>query len=206
MNEAERIYYNRRAPEYDDWYRGTGLFAERVRPGWHEEVEALRTCLRSLSMHTVLDVACGTGFLTQHLAGRITALDQSPAMLRIARGRVPGGRVLQGDALRLPFRAGAFECVMAAHFYGHLDVAMRFVLLEEARRVAHGLLIVDAAWREDVKAEEVQERVLLDGSRHLVYKRYFTPAQLAGELGGAEVLHAGRWFVAVMTRPDQPRL
>jgi hypothetical protein len=34
--------YDRRAPEYDDWYLGTGLFAARVRPGWHEEVEALR--------------------------------------------------------------------------------------------------------------------------------------------------------------------
>jgi hypothetical protein len=26
-------YYDRRAPEYDDWYMGTGLFAQRDRPG-----------------------------------------------------------------------------------------------------------------------------------------------------------------------------
>src|SRR5580700_3699400 len=99
MTEAERIYYDRRAAEYDDWYLGTGLFAARVRPGWHAEVDALRTCIQSLSIRSVLDVACGTGFLTQHLAGRVVALDQSLAMLRIARGRVPGGCVLQGDAL-----------------------------------------------------------------------------------------------------------
>jgi SAM-dependent methyltransferase len=198
MTEAERIYYDRRAPEYDDWYLGTGLFAARLRPGWHKEVEALRSCLRSLSMGAVLDVACGTGFLTQHVAGRVVGLDQSLAMLRIARGRVPGGRVVQGDALRLPFRAGAFESVMACHFYGHLDQGMRAQFLAEARRLARRVLIVDAAWREEVQPEERQERVLQDGSRHTVYKRYFTPEQLAAELGGARVLHAGQWFVAAM--------
>lgn len=198
MHAAERIYYDRRAPEYDDWYLGAGLFAARVRPGWHAEVEALQNCLRAISAQTVLDVACGTGFLTQHLSGSVAALDQSPSMLEIARRRIAGGRVLQGDALHLPFCSNAFECLMAAHFYGHLDRDMRAIFLHEARRVARSLLIVDAAWREDLPAEEVQERVLLDGSRHLVYKRYFTPAQLAMELGGAKVLHAGRWFVAAM--------
>ena len=32
---------------------------------------------RQLSMRSVLDVACGTGFLTQNVAGRVVALDQS---------------------------------------------------------------------------------------------------------------------------------
>lgn len=199
MRDAERSYYDRRAPEYDDWYLGTGLFAARVRPGWHAEVAELRNCLRAQPMHSVLDVACGTGFLTQHLSGSVAGLDQSAAMLRIARERIPGGRVLQGDALRLPFRAGAFECLMAAHFYGHLDAPMRASFLAEAHRLAARILVIDAAWRDDVQPEEVQERVLRDGSHHRVYKRYFTPAQLAAEFGGARVLHAGRWFVAVMT-------
>jgi ubiquinone/menaquinone biosynthesis C-methylase UbiE len=119
-------------------------------------------------------------------------------MLRIARQRLPGGRVLRGDALRLPFRAAAFDCLIAAHFYGHLDGAMRARFLAEARRVAGHVLMIDAAWRDDVQPEEVQERVLLDGSRHMVYKRYFTPTQLAAELGGARVVYAGRWFVAAM--------
>ncbi|HXM40789.1 MAG TPA: class I SAM-dependent methyltransferase [Bryobacteraceae bacterium] len=202
MNEAERIYYDRRAPEYDDWYLSTGLFAARVRPGWHVELETLQTFLRAISMRSVLDVACGTGFLTQHVAGRVVGLDRSAGMLRIARARVPGGRVLQADALRLPFGPRAFECLMACHFYGHLDAAMRAKFLAEARRVAGRVLIVDAAWREDVQPEEVQERVLQDGSRHMVYKRYFTPAQLAAELDGARVLHAGRWFVAAIASRD----
>jgi hypothetical protein len=31
-----------------------------------------------------------------------------------------------------------------------------------------------------------------------VYKRWFTGAGLAKEIGGSDVLHEGRWFVAVV--------
>jgi hypothetical protein len=41
--------------------------------------------------------------------------------------------------------------------------------------------------------------MLGDGSRHQVYKRYFDPDELAAELGGGTVLHAGDWFVMVST-------
>ena len=198
MTETERLYYEQRAPEYDDWCLGTGLFAARVRPGGSDELEALRVYLRALPVRSVLDVACGTGFLTQHLAGHVVGLDQSEAMLRIARRRLPDGRVLQGDALRLPFGSHAFEYLLAAHFYGHLDQTLRARFLAEGRRVAERVLVIDAAWRDEVQCEEVHERVLLDGSRHWVYKRYFRPAQLAEELGAARVVHAGRWFVAAM--------
>jgi demethylmenaquinone methyltransferase/2-methoxy-6-polyprenyl-1,4-benzoquinol methylase len=202
MTESEKLYYDRRAPEYDDWYLGTGLFAARVRPRWHEELTSLQSVLRSLSIRSVLDVACGTGFLTQHLSGHVTGLDRSSSMLRIARARLPRAAVVQGDALCLPFGSRAFEVLMAAHFYGHLDVRARAQFLGEARRVAECLLVVDAAWREDVPLEQMQERVLQDGSRHSVYKRYFTAAQLVSELGagrgGSRVLHSGEWFVTVI--------
>ena len=73
--------------------------------------------------------------------------------------------------------------------------ASRF--LAEARRVAPELVVVDSALRDDVEPVEWQERVLNDGSRWQVYKRYFDPDELAAELGGGEMLFAGRWFVAV---------
>jgi demethylmenaquinone methyltransferase/2-methoxy-6-polyprenyl-1,4-benzoquinol methylase len=87
--------------------------------------------------------------------------------------------------------------VFTSHFYGHLLPGERERFLDEARRVAPELVVVDSALREDVQPEEHQERVLNDGSRHTVYKRFFAPAELAAELGGGRVLHAGRWFVAV---------
>ncbi len=57
--------------------------------------------------------------------------------------------------------------------------------------------MADASSRHSPVDEEWQERILNDGSRWTVYKRYFAPEQLAAELGGGRVLHAGRWFVVV---------
>jgi demethylmenaquinone methyltransferase/2-methoxy-6-polyprenyl-1,4-benzoquinol methylase len=198
MTETERAYYDQRAPEYDEWYLGQGQFAQRARPGWDEELAALKATLASLSFPSLLDVACGTGFLTGTFRAAVTGLDQSASMLAIARRAVPHGQFVQGDALQLPFRSKQFDGLIAAHFYGHLDPSLRRQFLDEARRVARSLLVVDAALREDVPAEHYQERVLNDGSRHVVYKRYFTPESLIGELGEGRALHSGRWFVAVL--------
>jgi ubiquinone/menaquinone biosynthesis C-methylase UbiE len=190
-------YYERRAPEYDDWYLGRGRFADRDRPGWEEELAALRLALESLPPARTLDVACGTGFLTRHLPGEITGLDQSESMLEEARRQAPSADYLQGDALALPCEDGTFERLFTAHFYGHLEEPERKEFLREARRVASELIVVDAALREDIAAVEWQERILNDGSRWQVYKRYFEPEQLAEELGGGHPIFAGRWFVAV---------
>ena len=192
-----KAYYDRRAPEYDEWYRGTGRFADRDRPGWDEELDALRRTLETLPPARTLDVACGTGFLTRHLSGDVVGLDQSAAMLEEARRQVAGATFVRGDALSLPFEDAAFERVFTAHFYGHLDPSQRGRFLREARRVAPELVVVDAALRPEVEPEEHQERILNDGSRWEVYKRYFSAGGLAEELGGGETLLAGRWFVAV---------
>jgi ubiquinone/menaquinone biosynthesis C-methylase UbiE len=197
VDDRMRAYYDRRAREYDDWWLGTGLFAVRERPGWQEEVGQLVQVVGDLPAARVLDVACGTGFLTRHLRGEVVALDQSEAMTEIAAARVPHARVLQADAVPLPFADGAFDRLFTSHFYGHLLPEEREAFVAEARRVARQLVVVDSALREGVDPEGWQERVLNDGSRHRVYKRFFTATSLTAELGGGEVLHAGRWFVAV---------
>ena len=192
-----KAYYDRRAPEYDEWYRGAGRFAERDRPGWGQEVEALGLALAALPPARTLDVACGTGFLTRLLPGELVGLDQSEAMLEEARRQAPEATYVQGDALSLPFEDGAFERVFTAHFYGHLEDGDRERFVAEARRLAPELVVVDSALREDVEPEERQERILNDGSRWEVYKRYFEPDALARELGGGDTVFAGRWVVAV---------
>jgi demethylmenaquinone methyltransferase/2-methoxy-6-polyprenyl-1,4-benzoquinol methylase len=65
--------------------------------------------------------------------------------------------------------------------------------------VATELVVIDSARRPGVGAEEHQERVLKDGSRHRVYKRYLSGDQLADEIGGRKLLD-GRWFVAARAR------
>jgi demethylmenaquinone methyltransferase/2-methoxy-6-polyprenyl-1,4-benzoquinol methylase len=191
-------YYETRAPEYDEWYLGLGRFEGLERPHWDEELAALERTISSLPPASTLDVACGTGFLTRHLRGEVTGLDQSGGMLAIARERMPAARFVLGDALDLPFPDASFDRVFTGHFYGHLDETEREEFLAEARRVASRLVVVDTARRPDRQAvERRQRRVLNSGRQFEVYKRYFTAPQLADELGGGSVLHDGRWFVAV---------
>jgi ubiquinone/menaquinone biosynthesis C-methylase UbiE len=192
-----KAYYDSRAPEYDEWYLGSGRFAERDRPGWDEEIEALRRTLEALPPAKTLDVACGTGFLTRHLPGEIVGLDQSESMLDEARRQAPNATYVQSDALVLPFEDGSFGRVFTGHFYGHLEEPEREAFLDEARRVAPELVVVDSAIQPDVPVEEWQERILNDGTRWEVFKRYFAPEALAAELGGGSTVFAGRWFVAV---------
>lgn len=195
MNREERRYYDLRAPEYDDWYLGRGPFADRDRPGWDQETRRLAEVVADLPAGRVLDAACGTGFLTQHLPGAVTALDQSAAMLELAGERRPDAELVVGDALALPFPDETFDLVFTAHFYGHLRKPDRTRFLAEARRVGARLVVVDTALGSQTVAEEVQERTLGDGSRHRVYKRTFTVEGLAAEIDGAP-LFAGDWYVA----------
>jgi demethylmenaquinone methyltransferase/2-methoxy-6-polyprenyl-1,4-benzoquinol methylase len=190
---ATAAYYDRRAAEYDEWYAGEGTFARRDRPGWHDEVGQVTVLAVGLPPARTLDVACGTGFLTRHLRGLVVGVDQSPAMVAIARSRMPAGLAIVGDALRLPLPDNAFDRVFTGHFYGHLPAAERRPFLAEVRRVAGELVVVDSALRRGTDPEQWQERVLNDGSRHRVYKRYFAPGQLAAELGGEPFLD-GAWF------------
>jgi SAM-dependent methyltransferase len=191
-----KAYYDRRAPEYDDWWLGQGLHADRERPGWEDDLRLLESVIRDLPPVRTLDIACGTGFLTRHLRGDVVGLDASGRMLEVARAQAPQVRFEQGDALSLPFEDGAFDRVFTSYFYCHLEDEERVRFLAEARRVAPELVVVASIRGEGDASERWEERRLKDGSRWNVYKRVFEGPDLAAELGG-EIVFKGRWFVAV---------
>jgi ubiquinone/menaquinone biosynthesis C-methylase UbiE len=190
-------YYDARAREYDEWYLGQGRFEGLERPGWHEAVAELERGVAELPPAKTLDVACGSGFLTRHLSGEVTALDQSERMLEVAREQAPAATFVLGDAFELEFPDRSFDRVFTGHFYGHLEEAERERFLGQVRRIAGELVVVDSAVRPDHEREELQTRILNDGSRHQVYKRYFEGPDLVDELGGGRVLHKSRYFVVV---------
>jgi demethylmenaquinone methyltransferase/2-methoxy-6-polyprenyl-1,4-benzoquinol methylase len=190
-------YYDIRAPEYDDWYLGRGLFTERDRPRWDAELERLFRTIADLPPGRTLDVACGTGFLTRHLRGDVVGLDQSARMLDEARRQAPHATYVQGDAFALPFANDMFDRVFTGHFYGHLQREERERFLVEARRVARELVVVDASRAHSEVDEHMSQRILNDGSEWEVFKRYFRAVELADELGGGETLFEGEWFVIV---------
>jgi ubiquinone/menaquinone biosynthesis C-methylase UbiE len=191
-----KAYYDRRAPEYDDWWLGQGLHADRERPGWEEELRLLEGVVRDLPPMQTLDLACGTGFLTRHLRGDVLGLDASERMLEVARVQAPSAQFKQGDALSTPFEDGAFDRVFTSYFYCHLEEEERERFLAEARRVAPELVVVASIRGGGDDSERWEERRLKDGSRWSVYKRVFEGPDLAAELGG-EILFKGNWFVVV---------
>jgi ubiquinone/menaquinone biosynthesis C-methylase UbiE len=197
MNYYERMkrYYERRAAEYDDAYLGRGVYAGRGQNP--DELESLEHAISKLPPARMLDVGCGTGFLTRHLKGEVIGLDQSEAMLEIARSWVPGAAFVRGDALNLPFSDSSFDRVFAGNLYGLFLQPERGRFLREARRVASELVVLETAESKVGNSEAWEERLLLDGSRHRIYRRYFTAEGLAEELGEGKVLFAGEWFVMV---------
>jgi ubiquinone/menaquinone biosynthesis C-methylase UbiE len=191
-----KAYYHARAREYDDWWLGRNLYADKDRPGWDEERAQLERWIEELPPKRTLDVACGTGFMTRRLRGEVTGLDQSDAMLDVAREQVPEATFARGDALDLPFDDGAFERLFSSYFYCHLEEEDRVRFLAEARRVASELVIVGSRLQPGGEAAGWVERVLSDGTRWQVFKRLFDPEALARELEG-RVLHESHYFVMV---------
>jgi ubiquinone/menaquinone biosynthesis C-methylase UbiE len=191
-----KAYYEARAREYDDWWLGHGLYADRDRPGWDDARAELEGWIAELPPSRTLDVACGTGFMTRHLQGEVVGLDQSETMLEVARGQAPNATFVQGDGLDLPFDDNAFDRLFTSYFYCHLEEDDRPRFLAEARRVARQLVVVASVPGEGDRLERWEERRLRDGSRWQVYKRVFAPDDLAEELAG-RVLHANRYFVMV---------
>jgi SAM-dependent methyltransferase len=189
-----KAYYEARAREYDDWWLGTGVFAERDRPGWDEARDELAQWIGKLPPARSLDVACGTGFMTRHLRGDVVGLDQSPSMIELARNQAPNAEFVVGDGLELPFDNDTFDRVFTSYFYCHLEESDRLRFLAEARRVARELVVVASVAGEDDPLVRWEERKLTDGSRWHVYKRVFAPNDLARELGG-RVLHTNTYFV-----------
>src|ERR687889_1466148 len=151
-HEHMNHYYDRLASEYEH--------NEAFREEPSEDLPGLLHAISVLPPARVLDVACGTGFFTQHLGSEVTGLDQSEAMLKVARERVPWAEFVRGDAFRMPFAERSFGRIFASFFYGLLSLEDRGRFLEEARRVGEELILVEPTpeWVANGREEGWEER------------------------------------------------
>ncbi len=115
-SRQEVDFYTLVAPFYDIL---VGPFLRPARKGVVRAAEGQK-CRR------ILDVACGTGEQAIMLAKaglEVTAIDLSPAMLRVARHKSPPSvSYFLGNAQDLPFSSGSFDCVtisLALHEMAH---------------------------------------------------------------------------------------
>jgi SAM-dependent methyltransferase len=90
----------------------------------------------------VLDIACGSGLVTQqvrarmHPSARLVATDVSPAMIDYSRTKLTGVEGIEwreANAMDLPFSDGTFGVAVCG--FGLMFMPDKAVALEEARRV-----------------------------------------------------------------------
>ncbi len=210
-----RAYYNRRAPEYDEWYLRQGRFVDRPETArWHAELAQLRDRVGNFGSGAVLELAAGTGWWTQHLARRaaVTVVDYSPAMLaQLAKRLTRQGlcaKYIRADVYALPLSAASFDCCFFGFWLSHVPYARLTAFLHELRRVLRHrarVLVVDSAPTEPDQPPGVElliERILNDGSQHTVLKILHTPATMAAALAPLgrvlDAWHTGMFFTGAL--------
>ncbi|CCG06880.1 ArsR/SmtB family transcription factor [Pararhodospirillum photometricum] len=152
--EAAAAYFTTNAQRWDELRRLTGA---------EEPVEeAIVARLAGRPLHDVLDIGTGTGRLLERLAplaSQVTGLDQSRAMLALARANldragVRNASVRQGDLYALPFPDASFDAVTLHQVLHYVETPAR-ALAEAARVLRPGgrLIIADLAPhdREDLR-------------------------------------------------------
>jgi SAM-dependent methyltransferase/DNA-binding HxlR family transcriptional regulator len=139
-------YFAAQAPNWDR-IRALHVPEERVEA-------ALREVVGAGSIHALLDLGTGTGRMLEllaPLAERAVGIDQSPAMLAVARARLERARLRnvqlrQGDIYAVPVERNGYDLVVLHQVLHYLDDPGR-ALREAARVLRPGgrLLVVDFA-------------------------------------------------------------
>jgi ubiquinone/menaquinone biosynthesis C-methylase UbiE len=117
----------------------------------------------------ILEIACGTGRVTSHLArsvkhDRITATDLNPDMISIAKEIVKDDTVkwMLADAMQLPFEDDSFDLVVMQ--FGIMFFPDKEKGLKEAYRVLrHGGKLIFSTWNKVETVKAIHEgRVVIE--------------------------------------------
>jgi ubiquinone/menaquinone biosynthesis C-methylase UbiE len=135
----------------------------------------------------VLDVGCGTGVLLKRLLDRypgahLTGVDLSPAMVELARRRLPGRVTLEvGDVEALPFASSSFDLVMSTSSF-HFWPAPKQALAELRRVLRPGGRLVITDWCDEYLACRLCDRLLrvINPAHQRIYGRSECAALLVG--------------------------
>jgi 2-polyprenyl-3-methyl-5-hydroxy-6-metoxy-1,4-benzoquinol methylase len=87
--------------------------------------EAILRLIGSLPLQNprILDLGCGTGWLTERLAllGQVVGVDLAEAAIARAKSRSPHLTFLLGDFFHIPLPAGHFDVVVSQEVIAHVD-------------------------------------------------------------------------------------
>jgi demethylmenaquinone methyltransferase/2-methoxy-6-polyprenyl-1,4-benzoquinol methylase len=197
---AEQVaYYRARAAEYDEWFFRQGRYdrGEAHRRLWFDEVARVEAALADAGpAGDILELACGTGIWTRHLAPRarrLTAVDASPEVITINRSRVQDPRVeyVQADIFRWTPSA-TYDFIFFGFWLSHVPPAqfeVFWALLKEALRPSGTVFFVDNRATADAPTREprgeaggIVDRRLNDGRTFRIVKIFYEPTDLAARL------------------------
>lgn len=181
-------YYAKRAAEYERIY---------AKPERQADLQALRERVgKMFSGKKVLEIACGTGYWTEVIAGRaaeVLALDVNREVLEMARlKKIPEAKVKYsiGSAYEIPDFGRRHDALFAGFWWSHVSLPRLDAFLESAAKaVAPGALIafLDNRYvegsstprsRRDADGNSYQLRKLDDGSTHEVLKNFPSEGEL----------------------------
>ena len=108
------------------------------------ELEALR-----LERPRILDLGCGTGWLTERLAafGEATGIDLSDAVIAEARRRCPNIEYLSGDLYKTPLPEPRFDLVVSQDVLAHVADQPGYVAIAARALKPGGYLIITSTNR-----------------------------------------------------------
>jgi SAM-dependent methyltransferase len=194
-------YYRARSAEYDEWWLREGRYdrGAALNAQWFEEAAVVSAALGAFRpAGRVLELACGTGIWSEQLlpfASKLTLIDGSPEMLKIAaeRVRAPEVRLVEADLFqwRPPER---FDVVFFGFWLSHVPPE-RFAGFWQlvGRCLAPGgrVFFVDSRYDPTSTALDhhlpapeatVTRRRLNDGREYRIVKVFYDPAELTGRL------------------------
>jgi ubiquinone/menaquinone biosynthesis C-methylase UbiE len=212
--DEQIAYYRARASEYDEWFLRQGRYdrgAEHSRR-WFDEVATVEAALgEAAPSGDILELACGTGLWTRHLAARathVTAVDASAEVIAINRARVqsPVVSYVEADLFRWTPPA-TYDFVFFGFWLSHVPLEQFdafWTMVKRALRPSAKVFFVDSLAASDATARDqrwetdgVVERRLNDGQTFRIVKIFYEPAQLAtrlAELGWAADIRATQNF------------
>lgn len=137
----------------------------------------------------VLELGCSSGFLTEHL-GKVTAIDTSEGMLKIAHAKNPDAECIHADMFEMPFKDNSFDKVATMRVWNHLDENDMKRAIKEARRVLKkgGYLIFDAEDKSFMRrAASVIYKVLFRPTGYTIYQHSLMELKDILEKGGFKI-------------------
>lgn len=195
ITEQSAQYYAKSASNHDRIYD---------RPERQEDLEEMREHVADvLRGHTVLELACGTGYWTRliaEVADKVVATDINPEMIAMAQLRaMPSDKVTLrvADAYDLPADIGDFTAVFIGFWWSHVKREEQEKFLAQLRaKVGEDMFIVllDDAYvegssetvaRTDMEGNTYQIRTAPDGDRYEIPKTYPSDSALRKKLASS---------------------